>query len=273
MQLGHLLILFLNWTSRLVHPHPRRTLLSREISANPLYKHNKTQVDNLIRKIVRGEDINNHLSQNIKVGYLSKKPIRKALNKRKDLDMMLNDWGIHHVHIPGVSNDLLLFVIFIPGHAYILDIAPHRLWADTHFVEIAIRNWPNNRLFQEFNLTMPGDIQHDIGSLRNAGINVLINVDNKVYTSSKTFGITTAGTSTAINHKVMRLQRLLRWIAESYNANPEFFRPNIERLNKVYPSDPEFRLVFLASQIDYQFAIHEKKTDAYFSIHIDRYSC
>jgi hypothetical protein len=64
---------------------------------------------------------------------------------------MLNDWGVHHLHIStqvGVDGYVrrggpLLFPVFRPQVAYLIDIMGHRDWTRHHVLEMLATEWPN----------------------------------------------------------------------------------------------------------------------------------
>ena len=73
---------FLNLTKRLVRPSPRAVLKTHSFSCPPDLAAGLTEVE---RKISSGEDLSPHLS--------------RLLRNPSFNDPLLNDWGIHHVHL------------------------------------------------------------------------------------------------------------------------------------------------------------------------------
>lgn len=77
---------------------------------------------------------------------LSTKLLKRGYN-----DKMLNDWGIHHLHLGQTlrpdgrfvtrTGDVL-FVLFREDDAYLLDVRQHGAWCDDDLVEIVHSNWP-----------------------------------------------------------------------------------------------------------------------------------
>jgi hypothetical protein len=190
--------------------------------------------------------------------------------------MLLNDWGIHHLHLSNVirpdgfveRTGPLLFVIFTDKVAHIIDIAPHKVWTSQHFVEIAVRNWPDEELFLDLkgiSPSRPPMTADDYTKMRGAGVGTHIEVDGKVYIS-KTFGITTAGTSTKVTMEVMHFSRRVAEITDQSKQDPEYLRPYLENSGKSWPAEPEFHLMFVSSQIGFHFAIREEKTGAVFGM-------
>ena len=149
--IGDLLSIYFNWLHRLVPARPRQIHRSRSLLANPLAADpvHRQGLDQLIEKIENGTDIAPHLSRGILCGFKPKDPTKpKALLKRPDLDLLLNDWGIHHLHIstkldkdgfverrPSHPPRPLLFGIFRPDAAYLIDLMQHGDWTHTHLLE------------------------------------------------------------------------------------------------------------------------------------------
>jgi hypothetical protein len=93
---------------------------------------------------------------------------------------LLNDWGIHHLHLSEVDRGDgfvvrtgdLLFAVFRRNDAYLLDILGHGGWTDESLVEIAVSNWPHSGLFQHVpNMTLQSPVSEDLRKkLRDSGI-------------------------------------------------------------------------------------------------------
>lgn len=90
--------------------------------------------------LTAGIDANSHLSNRVK-------EINQV--KKENLDLLLSEWGIHHLHFHADrSNELLL--IFMRGTSiYFIDVLTHEddegtieTWTNTGLIEIIHRNWP-----------------------------------------------------------------------------------------------------------------------------------
>jgi hypothetical protein len=89
---------YLNWRGRIIDPQPRRLIESSEFvltKQNPIYAN---RVTNLLSKIQNGGDLTPHLSKRIREVYTHRQT-PKPFGGRPDLDLLLNEWGIHHLHI------------------------------------------------------------------------------------------------------------------------------------------------------------------------------
>jgi hypothetical protein len=216
MSLSDLVIVYANWSTRLVAVHPRTVHVSARLKASAEYAKNRSDVDALAAKIESGLDITPHLSKDIKTRYV---PIsRRSQNgrRRADLDRLVAEWQIHHLHISAKmkSSGLvergkpLLFVRFERTDAYLIEVLDHNSWTALSVFETCVREWPSANLFgasiSGLRLANPLT-QDEITGNRWAGINSLLEVDGTPYMPS---GQSLEGTSlhaTDISNKLMHL--------------------------------------------------------------------
>jgi hypothetical protein len=273
MQLDELVVRFYNWLGRMVHPHARTVTKSPEYvtTLSGLQRPVADSLEQLAEKIERGDDVSPHLSKQVRLGFDLTKQGRN-LGRRGDLDLLLNDWGIHHLHpSPEIEadgfvrrDDLLLFAIFSEDTAYLLDVMPHGRWTDEHLVQVAVRNWPDRGLFIQLAGAVGLAQSEHIGPqertrLRSAGVHTLLEVDGRVYLS-QTMGLMTSGVSGAASTKGMLLLRTLENVSARLTHDPDDVRPQIERLAGHFPSDPEFHVIFASAPKGFAFAIREERT-------------
>lgn len=188
-----LLVIFLNWKSRFVPVQPRSIYESSAFCNNSIRKTMSAEIDKVICEIKTGVDLTPRLSNRVKCGFVLPDP-KKSLSttNRPDLDLLLNDWGIHHLHIalPAadgsvVRGEEIIFVIFKHDKAFLIDIYPHKKWAAKVIVETTVKAWSDEKLF--FDLGLAGPINSDGWSddersaLRNGGFIAPIQVDGKSY--------------------------------------------------------------------------------------------
>jgi hypothetical protein len=149
LDLRELFSKFYNWQNRRVSVRPRRIHISRELEAK-----NRPEAKVLAEKIKKGEDLTPHLSTRVKTVFTAN-PSKPGLGSRRDLDLLLSEWGIHHLHISTVvrANGFvkrgkdLLFVAFKKDDAYLIDLLDHNAFTNESVVHTAVRNWPNAGLF------------------------------------------------------------------------------------------------------------------------------
>lgn len=270
-----LLITFLNWSNRLVHPHARIVHLSTELKASAAFVKHKTDLDEIIKKIVNGTNITPHLSKLIEYGYTQPSG-SKNLNARKDMDMLLNDWGIHHLHLSNViepdgfmkRDGPLLFAIFTQTDAYLIDVLGHSDWTNQHLVEVAVRNWPGANLFLRSNALLPGKQPMSAmvrKRLRGNAYTTMIEIGGAVYIP-RTLGITGTGSSTRTTREAHSILTQLRDIEIQLKLNPDLPKPTFEQAGKELPPLPAYRLVLTDGPTGYQFAILEEISGLTFGI-------
>ncbi|MDD4323968.1 MAG: hypothetical protein PHR37_03925 [Eubacteriales bacterium] len=184
---------YFNALLRLVDPVPRKVLIPTEFSCQ---EENIMALGIIKDKIERGLDITPYLSKNIR--------------KPDYHDELLNDWGIHHLHLGHEREDSgfiertrnLLFVRFDERHAYFLNVMPHGYWAKKELVEIIHKNWPYLiKRFKINNVQIEEDMsEEDVKKMRKAGANTLfITEDGTIY-----FPIGGGYATSGINMNVVR---------------------------------------------------------------------
>jgi hypothetical protein len=132
-----LLVLYLNWRERLIPTAPRQVLRSPAFDTNPIVHERSAAIAQIVDDIEQGRDLTRYLSRRVTIGFdLPQVQATKNLNKQRHLDLMLNDWGAHHLHIStqidpdGFVNrskqkqadEPLLFAVFRQQTAYLIDI-------------------------------------------------------------------------------------------------------------------------------------------------------
>jgi hypothetical protein len=151
------------------------------------------------------------------------------LSHRKDLDLLLNDWGIHDLHISSnIEADgfvrrggPVIFAIFKSDRAYFIDIMQHRDWAREHIIRVILENWPNDGLVNEIKGVVGLSRSYsddERAKIRAAGISTFVEIDGHVYMPA--LGITTAGTSTVVSMRAMRILRALKDFDQQMKGTP-----------------------------------------------------
>lgn len=136
---------------------------------------------------------------NLLESYLTEgKDIKPFMSRKlKDplfFDALLNDWGIHHLHLGNIfandgfvkRNKEVLFVKFWQDTAYMIAIGDHNAWSRKELLEELGKNWPD--LLGLFELKGVIDISHnpsneEINDLRKAGLNSAVEINGKFYSS------------------------------------------------------------------------------------------
>lgn len=229
---GELLVLYYNWCNRIIPAHPRQVMRSGKLDQNPVVIERSKVVAEVIADIAKGADLTKYLSRRIRVGFeLPQNPAKKKLARLQHLDLLLNDWGIYHLHLSTnveadgfvKRDDPLLFAMFRPNKAYLLDIGTHDTFVNEALARIAIESWPADQLF----VKLQGVLGLQRGSpyssderkqLRSAGIASFIQIGSQVY--SPPGGISTAGTSARAAMWSNRVMRILEHFEEDVRQDP-----------------------------------------------------
>lgn len=205
MNAADLVLQYLNWRNRVIDPRPRKVFKSEEIAhtlaAKPGYS---KDFEALCQKITVGANLLPHLSDKITTVY-QHRPILKPLSGRRDYDLLLNDWGIHHLHL-GQDQDPrkrgflrrgnpLLFGIFRFSEAYLIDIKGHGDFENEELAKITITNWPQFHFFIPLKGILPGTpwTAPERKGLRSVGRTTTVDIDSTCYIPGVTLGLTTAG--------------------------------------------------------------------------------
>jgi hypothetical protein len=207
LPLRELLSVYFNWRNRFVSLRPRTVHRSNELVAK-----NRAEVEKLAQKIEAGCDLSPHLSGRVEEIINLKRAKPGRLGSRRDLDLLLNDWGIHHLHLSDVDRGDgyvvrtgdLLFAAFRRTDAYLLDVLGHGAWTSESVVEIAMTNWPQAGLFFQFpNMTSEFSAsEKERKKLRDSGITTPVQ-----FPTGFAFGpgITRGGTSAMVEGKINKL--------------------------------------------------------------------
>ncbi len=130
-------ILYFNSLIRTIDAKPRKVLTS-SMYAKTLPKAHEPKVKALLEKIRRGDDL---------VPHQSRKLVMKKLLQH---DGMLNDWGIHHLHLESKGTAELLMCHVADDSLYAVGFWPHESWAADEIISAMIDSWPE--VFERYHL-------------------------------------------------------------------------------------------------------------------------
>jgi hypothetical protein len=254
---AEILCIYLNWRNRLISAQPRSVARSIAFNQNPVAAERTEAISHVVADIEQGNDLTKYLSRRVTMGFAlpSKPGVTKNLARLQHLDLLLNEWGIHHLHISTTiepdgfveRDDPLLFAMFEPETAYFLDIGTHSSFVDQRLAEIAVENWPNAQLFLEIkDIRLRNGVSYsrdDRKQMRSGGLFSFITIGDKVF--SPRGGISTAGTSTQASVQANYIIRTLRAFEERVKADPTEVAGLI-RSHGYEPGDPpRFRFALL----------------------------
>lgn len=190
---GSLIIMYLTFLRRKVSKKHRKVHKSKEFRC-------PKELENGLNKLINAIEIGDDLTP-----YLSKK-IDDLVYK----DGMFNDWGIHHLHLGDRMDGKfiertgpLLFVLFKDDDAYLINIYKHKDWTKKDVLQTIYNNWPaliEPYVFKDVKALAYEYTENDHQKLRNAGMNVLIELEEKsgrkIVIMAPGMGITSSGDST-----------------------------------------------------------------------------
>ena len=255
-----LLIVYYNWRNRLVHPHRRLVRRSGTFVSAMANTTHGIAIGHVLDKIASGQPVDPYLSPRKRFGW---EPGRKR--NARDFDPLLNDWGIHHLHICLSPNRLehdndLLAIIFKPGVAYVLDIIKHGEWTATRLVETAVRTWPEEKLFVPLHGVLPGAdwTADERWSLREAGMPGVVTIDGVPFVS--TVCMSTARTTfDAARHAFATIYRFAY-----LEGHPKELTSRFEKAGSLagvrLPRSPRYRAVAVTNPCSFGFGIEEVAT-------------
>lgn len=243
-----LLIVYHNWQGRLLSVEPRRVHRSTALDENPLSQQHQVCLDAIIADIKAGYPLTKYLSRGVNIAAPAQGN-NPALQRRRDLDLMLNSWGIHHLHLSTNveedgfvtrTNDLL-YVVFQRTDAYLLDILPHGNWTSIHLLEVLVREFPDSGAFQILQgvngLAREFD-QDGLRVFRNKAVNAPIMIDGKAVMSRP--GMMSTGTTIAATRDSDMLLEAIENFARIWDENPQQIRDAIATDAGTLPATPEF---------------------------------
>ena len=230
-----LVLQFLNFSRRAVFPVPRNIHKAKSFAPSQEHASAMARIEHLIRT---GAQITPYLSSRIKqLDYF---------------DDMLNDWGIHHLHLgdtyetKGASagfvkrTKALLYAIFTHTDAYFIDVREHGDWTTQEIMEIVHDNWP--ALLRKRRTNSGGSRKlkdSEIKELRRKNFNYSLVMNDGTAYLVIGGGLTLAG-SNALD-SVWRL-RLLHWASQEQERVIDFIRHNEDDLSRKFGHSVRLKL-------------------------------
>jgi hypothetical protein len=120
-------------------------------SYDALLKPVEKQFEQLVEMIVAGNDLTPLLSRDILYKPYDLTPDFARLKDEKHLDLLLNEQGIHQLHLPKLERKKgtpIVFGIFDHHEAFLVDVAPHGDWSSDRLARISYSTWPQRHFFR-----------------------------------------------------------------------------------------------------------------------------
>lgn len=234
---------FLNLTKRLVRPIPRSVLRAQNFSCPPDLVVGLKEVE---RKISAGEDLSPHLS--------------KLLRNPTFNDPLLNDWGIHHVHL-GTTLDSdgfvnrtgpVLFARFDGTNAYLIDVLPHGSWSLQRLVKELHDNWPASISRYRLNgviglATTVSD--KDVAEFRKGNVNAMVDLGGGIVYAPIGGGYSTSGISTDVVIQSDWCARRIHQMQQAIVQNIGAIEREATAKGIDFPEHPRFELLIDSSEL------------------------
>jgi len=191
------LFVYRNWRQRFIGPGSREVFYSKELKNNPSFKNNNFRkvIEKIEYKLKNYDDLTPFLSKGIADHPIV---IPNNPNNEKDRDLLLNSFGIHHLHLGsgfenkekfGISflkrgNELLIAYVQ-KDKVYFIDILEHDVFPyEKKIFTIMQNNWPE--LLKPFEMEYLIDIQpkptnNEMKDLVKLHINAAVEINNKFY--------------------------------------------------------------------------------------------
>lgn len=206
---------YFNVAQKVIWPRPRTVHYSRELRERTLPGIIETGVRLIETRSLAGESLAEHLSARAKRTHTH--------------DWLLNDWGIHHLHVRPAKGDELLYVWEEPATLHFIDVRGHDAMADLDLLEIVLANWPALLHFLPSISGGKAPSAAEIIAARRVGVTAFFPLSNGRVPFPRGRGVTTAAGSSV--RAVERADRVLdeaRCFEEHYRANAQAFAAEID---------------------------------------------
>ena len=245
---SYLLERYFRARAKMIFQRPRRVHYSAELQAKlgRLEERYSQPLATIEERFKSGGDLTEFLS-------------KLASNVDKP-DAMLNDFGIHHLHLgekrsPNAKrverSDRLLLVWVGVDDAYLLDIRPHPEqrdaddygWSHQEYLDVIERNWPH--LLDRHEMQgVSGTSISDSGrkELQRMNTNVVTPIGDRAI-APPGGGTTASGANLKHVITAMKLLRLLEYVQHAIETHWGAFRRDLQRAGVYAEDDARFRLV------------------------------
>ena len=208
--------------------------------------------------------------------------LSKGVYRLADHDYLLNDWGIHHLHLSDTKkapsdyfnnrSDLLLFVHTTDDLVYFIDIRPHNenyVFAQRDLLRAVRDNWPDlNRKFlvkeEEMEIS-PQFNEKDTVVMRRKGYYFFTQVDKHAYAPG--LGSACSGFSIEAGLAMNQFHRHLYKIHCFVQENEEELKMTLSR----NPGKPLAKLYISLVFKDWLFYVYELNSKQFINLDLSNY--
>ena len=178
----------------------------------------QTGLSMLENKITNGESLFPHQS--------------KSVSNLTSEDYLLYSWSIHHFHLGETletggfikRSGPVLFAYVTDDAFYMIDIKQHGAWSDKGLLQTLCDNWPS--LLQSWKIDGKPEVNlnsKEIGQLRKARINAIVELNDGSSLIGPGFGITSAGTPVEATLKYCDIMRHIKGFIRDLKKDPTDF--------------------------------------------------
>jgi hypothetical protein len=232
--------LYHHFLKRVIEPRPRSVWRSGALGRRTLSVEATEALAEIEQRSIAGETLVPFLHRRLR-----KKP---AYN-----DGMLNEWGIHHLHLGSTpradghvaGSDEVLCVLVRAEDLYMIDLHPHRDWSNDRLVQIVHDEWPAViepyavRTVQADGITSE---QREV--LRSKNGMALTRVQDGTCYGAVGGGYAATGTNLGAVRETDALLHKVRAFEADIRANAVACAAEIEKARGTRPSALNYRLVF-----------------------------
>lgn len=224
---------YFNLKHRIIHPQIRSVEISKELTQKTISKKHQSVIDQIIFLSKSGQSI---------VPYQSRKIVLNANYN----DALLNDWGIHHLHLSNENyvsdtffkerTDYLLYCHATDKKLLLIDLLDHQSFSEPELFKIFASNWPDVTDRYKLSGIFPPSKKEDyfkretISVARKKGFMSMITLGDAVYCSPGG-GYSTANTSIKVRMETDYFMRYIltiqQEILENRNQVYEWFKKAI----------------------------------------------
>lgn len=243
-----IIVSYMNWKRRFISKKNRKVIYSNEIKKNEKYKIYKKSIDKIEYKFKTGEDLTPFLSKGI-----ADNPYKKS--SRKDKDIFLNAFGIHHLHLLNSYEDKkkceinfierhndLLYVFIKDNKVYFLDIDIHN-FGNKNLFRIIKNNW--EEIISPYELKGISSSEENltdemIYDLTQKGVSVLIELDKKCYAFCS---LTMSGHNGNWMFNFYQIRYKIEELTLKLSFDTNLLKKEINLMNKKFIDELEFSII------------------------------
>lgn len=274
MGLADLLINYLNWASRFVSAVPRRIERSSTFNRKVQTSSEMLEIAFILDDINKGNSLHKYLSRGVETAICL--PNENGKLNRRDLDLMLNEWGVHHLHLSitalsdgfvARTNNLLL-AFFTNEVAYIVDILPHNKWTDKGIIETIYRDFPKSGAIAVLEGIDPPKrtfSENEHRQLRNSGVHTMTVIGGKVVIPVT--GYSMDGTNFKIINSAKVIFKYLKYFEDIWWNYNNLILKYFEQI--MFIDCPKYPVFKFDTDAEGQFGIVEEKTRVFIKCGVD----